>query len=334
MFEQRLNVNIQPLYEGRRAGKAGTHTRPRCARRARRHGGATGAGRSAARGGLASSAAATGYASSRQTEGFGARASVSSIRRATGARLHYRRRRHGLPARAAGASRSCFRHGRGCSLRRECQHGGHRHAGVDDVGICMRAAWDEPAAHRSRGTHLSRAQRAPPRRTHAARVQLLPASHQEHTLRETALGYGLPAGHHTHIFAMGHRYTQLQAHQSSVSLHVAALLGIPWHALAVATAHRADEIFVGDEHGTLGFAIDPTAYSAHDAFMFKGANAVMWATGVRLASLVRHKSGEIMYFTRSSLVASIGGVIVVNPTPKQVDAMRPNIDYILLTPSL
>ena len=132
---------------------------------------------------------------------------------------------------------------------------------------------------------------------------------------------------------MGHRYAQLQAHQSSVSLHVAALLGIPWHALAVATAHRADEIFVGDEHGTLGFAIDPTAYSAHDAFMFKGANAVMWATGVRLASLVRHKSGEIMYFTRSSLVASIGGVIVVNPTPKQVDAMRPNIDYFLLTPS-
>ena len=81
------------------------------------------------------------------------------------------------------------------------------------------------------------------------------------------------------------------------------------------------------------FHIDSSAYSDHDAFMFKGLNRTLWPTGVRLASAVAHKSEEIMYFTRKSLTLSVGGVTNVDPTPEQLRAMRPGIDYFQLAPS-
>ena len=51
-------------------------------------------------------------------------------------------------------------------------------------------------------------------------------------------------------------------------------------------------------------------YDDHDVFMFRRINRTLWPTGFRLAAVVRHTSGEIMYFTFESLTWSIGGVII------------------------
>ena len=70
----------------------------------------------------------------------------------------------------------------------------------------------------------------------------------------------------------------------------------------------------------------------HDVFMFRRLNRVMIVTAFRLGEIVRHSSGEVMYLTFESLVWSIGGVLVSDPTPQQLMAMRSGIDGARLAP--
>ena len=74
-------------------------------------------------------------------------------------------------------------------------------------------------------------------------------------------------------------------------------------------------------------------YEAHDVFMFRRLNRVMIVTAFRLGEIVEHTSREIMYITFESLVWSIGGVMVAEPTEEQFRAMRSGIDRAHLAPS-
>ena len=70
----------------------------------------------------------------------------------------------------------------------------------------------------------------------------------------------------------------------------------------------------------------------HDTFMFRRLNRVMIVTAFRLGEIVHHASGEIMYLTFESLVWSIGGVLIEDPTPAQLRSMRSGIDGARLAP--
>ncbi|KAL3910101.1 MAG: hypothetical protein SGPRY_009184 [Prymnesium sp.] len=63
--------------------------------------------------------------------------------------------------------------------------------------------------------------------------------------------------------------------------------------------------------------------------LFKCLNLVMWPTAFRLREVVRHASGEFVFLTRSCLTC---GVIITNPTPAQLQAMREG-DFARLAPS-
>ena len=73
-------------------------------------------------------------------------------------------------------------------------------------------------------------------------------------------------------------------------------------------------------------------YEDHDVFMFRRLNRVMIVTAFRLGEVVRHTSGEIMFLTFESLVWSIGGVLVANPSAAQLQALRSGIDGARLAP--
>lgn len=70
----------------------------------------------------------------------------------------------------------------------------------------------------------------------------------------------------------------------------------------------------------------------HDVFMFRRLNVFLMHTGFRLGETVAHTSGEVMFITRSCVVWCIGGVMLIDPTPVQLLAMRPGIDYALVVP--
>ena len=70
----------------------------------------------------------------------------------------------------------------------------------------------------------------------------------------------------------------------------------------------------------------------HDVFMFRRLNVFMMYTAFRAGEIVKHTSGEIMFITRACLVWSIGGVLIVDPTPGQLAALRPGIDYAGVAP--
>jgi len=70
----------------------------------------------------------------------------------------------------------------------------------------------------------------------------------------------------------------------------------------------------------------------HDVFMFRRLNVFMMYTAFRLGEIVAHASGEIMYITRACLVWCICGMIIVDPTPAQLNALRPGLDYAKVAP--
>ena len=72
--------------------------------------------------------------------------------------------------------------------------------------------------------------------------------------------------------------------------------------------------------------------SDHDVFMFRRVSVVLIFTGFRLAELVEHTSGEIMYLTFESLSWLIGGVVVTDPSPSMLARLRPGLDGALLAP--
>jgi hypothetical protein len=66
--------------------------------------------------------------------------------------------------------------------------------------------------------------------------------------------------------------------------------------------------------------------------MFRQLIVVLIFTGFRLAEIVQHTSGEIMYLTYESLAWLIGGVVITDPSPEMLAAMRPGLDGALLAP--
>ena len=70
----------------------------------------------------------------------------------------------------------------------------------------------------------------------------------------------------------------------------------------------------------------------HDTFMFRRLICVLWVTAFRLAEIVCHTSGEIMFLLLLSLTWSIGGVVVTHPSPAALRALRPGVDYARLAP--
>lgn len=72
--------------------------------------------------------------------------------------------------------------------------------------------------------------------------------------------------------------------------------------------------------------------SSRPMFMFRRLIVVLIFTGFRLAEIVEHTSGEIMYLTYESLAWLIGGVVVSDPTPEMLAALRPGLDGALLAP--
>ena len=94
-----------------------------------------------------------------------------------------------------------------------------------------------------------------------------------------------------------------------------------------ATVRALHAIPDGDTVGSLAWR-----YDDQDIFMFRRLNCVMIVTAFRLGEIVRHTSGEIMYLTFESLVWSIGGVLITDPTVDQLNAMRSGIDGARLAP--
>ena len=92
-------------------------------------------------------------------------------------------------------------------------------------------------------------------------------------------------------------------------------------------ALRMDAIPDGEAVGSISWH-----HNDHDVFMFRCINRTLWPTGFRLAAVVRHTSGEIMYFTFESLTWSIGGAIVTKPTAAQLASLRPGKDFARLAP--
>ena len=90
---------------------------------------------------------------------------------------------------------------------------------------------------------------------------------------------------------------------------------------------RMDAIPDGEAVGSISWH-----HNDHDVFMFRCINRTLWPTGFRLAAVVRHTSGEIMYFTFESLTWSIGGAIVTKPTAAQLASLRPGKDFARLAP--
>ena len=70
----------------------------------------------------------------------------------------------------------------------------------------------------------------------------------------------------------------------------------------------------------------------HDVFMFRRLNVVLMFTAFRLAEIVSHSSGEIMFITRACLLWNIHGMVVAYPTIAQLSALRPGLDYALVAP--
>ena len=70
----------------------------------------------------------------------------------------------------------------------------------------------------------------------------------------------------------------------------------------------------------------------HDVFVFVRLNVFLMYTAFRLGEIVAHRSGEIMFITYACLVWCICGVIVIDPTPAQLRALRPGLDYALVAP--
>ena len=66
--------------------------------------------------------------------------------------------------------------------------------------------------------------------------------------------------------------------------------------------------------------------------MFRRLIVLLMFTGFRLAEIVAHTSGEIMYLTFESLTWLIGGVVVIEPTLAMLMALRPGLDGALLAP--
>ena len=71
----------------------------------------------------------------------------------------------------------------------------------------------------------------------------------------------------------------------------------------------------------------------HVVFMFERLNIIMMYTAMRLAEVVQHSSGEIMYLTFESLTWRFDGVAVVDPTREQLLNMRPGRDQAALAPA-
>ena len=70
----------------------------------------------------------------------------------------------------------------------------------------------------------------------------------------------------------------------------------------------------------------------HLVFIFRRLNLVLIRTGFRLAEVVAHTSGEVMYLTFGCLTWMISGVPVADPTPAQLRALQPG-DCAQLAPS-
>ena len=70
----------------------------------------------------------------------------------------------------------------------------------------------------------------------------------------------------------------------------------------------------------------------HLVFMFLRLNLFLMYTAFRLAEIVAHSSGEIMYLTRSDVHLNLSGVVIDDPTPAQLDSMRPGVDKVGITP--
>ena len=68
-------------------------------------------------------------------------------------------------------------------------------------------------------------------------------------------------------------------------------------------------------------------YDDHDVFMFRRLNIFLILTAFRLAELVYHASGEIMYITRDAVTWHIAGMVLTDPSPDQLRAMRPGLDF-------
>jgi hypothetical protein len=73
-----------------------------------------------------------------------------------------------------------------------------------------------------------------------------------------------------------------------------------------------------DSNSALGYAL-------------RGMLAVGWRTGHRLAEFVEHPSGELCYLTRGNVSFVIGGVVVSDPSPAQLDTLQPG-DVVLIEP--
>ena len=65
----------------------------------------------------------------------------------------------------------------------------------------------------------------------------------------------------------------------------------------------------------------------HDVFTFRMLVVFMILTAFRLAELVQHPSGEIMYITRDAVTWHLAGLVITDPTPNQLLAMRPGLDF-------
>ena len=85
---------------------------------------------------------------------------------------------------------------------------------------------------------------------------------------------------------------------------------------------------------TAGHKIRGKSWSddTHDVFMFRRINVFIFPAGTRLAALVSHSSGEIMFFTRSSVWLVTMHVVILDPTPEQWRALASGAQICIAPP--
>ena len=86
--------------------------------------------------------------------------------------------------------------------------------------------------------------------------------------------------------------------------------------------HDMNQIASGAQVGNMVWNHDD-----HDVFSFRMLSIFLMFTAFRLAELVSHASGEIMYITRDAITWHIAGMVLTDPSPDQLGAMRPGLDF-------
>ena len=147
---------------------------------------------------------------------------------------------------------------------------------------------------------------------------------------QTTLGHGIPSSHRAHLREVGHHripgYKLLRATLAQLSRAYLAFHGP--YSLAPRRAEQMKYKMVhkihmmpADGSVTIGNIVWNDA--AHDVFMFRRLNNILWPTAFRLGEIVGNGSGDVCYLTKSAVSRFFNGFFYSEMSPTQLRNMVP-----------